>query len=186
MVGVRPEHSARLWSDSGSTRAGSATQCAHEPLLLLNAHTRSNHPRRHLSAVRSSLANRCQPSPSVSSPQLDFSRNRSRTIVVRVALSILVCLLSCGCAARHGDLACCDPCPAPHPVANLALGPSREVLTLADAFVGRSLGPAVDIGYTLEDASLFSDVQLDAQYSFGRFGGFARYAQSARFVTFVR
>lgn len=123
---------------------------------------------------------------SVSSPQLDFSRNRSRTIVVRVALSILVCLLSCGCAARHGDLACCDPCPAPHPVANLALGPSREVLTLADAFVGRSLGPAVDIGYTLEDANVFSDVQLDVQYSFGRFGGFARYAQSARFVTFVR
>ncbi|NLG42819.1 MAG: hypothetical protein GX547_06210 [Phycisphaerae bacterium] len=107
-------------------------------------------------------------------------------MVVRVTLSILICLLSCGCAARHGQLACCDPCPAPLPAANLALGPSRDVLTLAEAFAGRSLGPAVDIGYTLEDANVFSDVQLDVQYSFGRFGGFARYAQSARFVTFVR
>jgi hypothetical protein len=29
----------RLWSDSGSTRAGSVTHCAREPPLLLTAHT---------------------------------------------------------------------------------------------------------------------------------------------------
>jgi hypothetical protein len=104
---------------------------------------------------------------------------------MRVGLSILVCLLLCGCAARQGGVACCEPCPAPV-AANLALGPSAEVLALAGAFTWRSPGPAIETGYTLQDASTFSDIQLDQQYSYGKFGGYSRYAASARFVTFVR
>ncbi len=70
--------------------------------------------------------------------------------------------------------------------ANLALGSSGEVLELAEAFTQRSPGPAIEIGYTLEDFNVFSDIQMDQQYSFGRWGGFARYAQSARAITFMR
>ncbi len=72
VVGVRPECSG----------ASGQTPARHEPALLLTAHasrlcyslrtragsgltahTRSTHPRWHLSALRASLANRCQPSP---------------------------------------------------------------------------------------------------------------------------
>lgn len=105
---------------------------------------------------------------------------------MRLSLSILMCLLLCGCAARHGGTAICDQQPAPTVAANLALGPSSEVLDLAGAFAWRCPGPAIETGYTLEDSSLFSDIQLDEQYSYGKFGGYSRYAESARFVTFVR
>lgn len=130
--------------------------------------------------------NRLDPFGPALRARLDFGRDRSRRIGMRLTLSTLVCLLLCGCAARCHETPVCERQPAPTVTANLALGPSNDVLAMAEAFAWRSPGPAYDTGYTLEDSSVFSDIQLDEQYSCGPYGGFSRYATNAHLVTFVR
>ena len=121
---------------------------------------------------------------------LDFRRDRSRRITVRLGLTILLCLLLSGCGSQHREEGVClaQPAPAAAPAitANLALGPSSEILDLAGAFAWRSQGPAIEIGYILEDSSIFSDLQVDEQYAYDRFGGYSRFAESARSLTLIR
>ena len=120
----------------------------------------------------------------------DFKRDRSRGIIVRLGLTILLCLLMGGCASQYREPPVCvaQPAPvaAPAITANLALGPSSEILDLAGAFTWRSQGPAIEIGYILEDSSIFSDLQVDEQYARDRFGGYSRFAESARSLTLIR
>jgi hypothetical protein len=120
---------------------------------------------------------------------LDFKRDRSRRMTVRLGLTILLCLLLGGCASQHREEPVCLAQPAPAaPViaANLALGPSSEVLDVAGAFTWRSQGPAIEIGYVLNDFNIFSDVQVDEQFAYDRFGGYSRFAESARSLTLIR
>ncbi len=109
---------------------------------------------------------------------------------MRTGILLLVCLPLYGCGTRHVAIATylAQPdarCGLAGP-ANLALGPSADVLDEAAAFTERGCGPAIEIGYKLEDTSFYSDIQIENQYTYGRFGGYARYAESARAVTLVR
>lgn len=175
------------------------------PLVRLRPDTSRPCYSRHTSRCCYSMAHPVQPSgagiyrpfapvlpiaanpPSVS-PNLT-SAVTGPTIVVRESLfqSWFACCRA-GVLLRHGDLACCDPCPAPLPAANLALGPRAMCADsgrgLAEAAVwARPSTSAIRSRTPMYSRTFNSTCSI---HSGDSAGSHATHAERARFVTFVR
>jgi hypothetical protein len=74
------------------------------------------------------------------------------------------------------------------PAANLALGPARDHVWLAESFAGRSSWPAAYAGYRFDDVSSFTEVIYDDQSYYDSFdgGSYTRAAISVRSGVVVR
>lgn len=91
-----------------------------------------------------------------------------------------------GCAAR-GKAVVYVP-RSGHPVANCALGPTRDHTWLAEDFAQRSAWPSVHTGIRFDDVSSYSEVIFDDQSFFDLRdgGGYLREAVSVRSGVLVR
>lgn len=109
---------------------------------------------------------------------------RTTLLLMMLASFAGLLLTSAGCARGGGVYA-----PGPgYPVANLALGPSRDHTRLAEAHAYRSSWPAVKLGYHFDDVSTYTEVIYDDQsyYDGLHGGGFTREAVSVRTGVMVR
>lgn len=97
---------------------------------------------------------------------------------------LLVSLAGC---ANVGGPAVYAPEPD-RPVANLALGPSRDHTWLAEAHAYRSSWPAVRSGYVFDDISTYTELIYDDQsfYDARYGGGYTRAAVSVRSGVLIR
>jgi hypothetical protein len=106
--------------------------------------------------------------------------------MAKVAWTTILFLFVTGCAGGHGAVVYA---PGPQrPAANLALGPSRDHVWLAETFAGRSSWPSVRAGYVFDDVSSYTEVIYDDQSYYGGLhgGGYTREAISVRSGVLVR
>jgi hypothetical protein len=104
----------------------------------------------------------------------------------KVAWTTILVLVATGCA--DGNRAVCYAPVSSVPVANLALGPTRDHVWLAESFAGRSSWPAARSGYVFDDVSSYTEVIYDDQSYYDGFhgGGYTREAISVRTGVLVR
>jgi hypothetical protein len=106
--------------------------------------------------------------------------------MLRVAGTVVSLLLLAGCAGPHGrGTWSCGP---DQPLANLALGPSRDYTVLAETYAYRSSWPSARSGYVFDDVATYTEVIYDDQsyYDTRDGGGFTREAVSVRTGVWIR
>jgi hypothetical protein len=104
--------------------------------------------------------------------------------MLRLAGTAILLLTLTGCAATNGLVVYAPG----RPVANLALGPSRDHTLVAEAYAYRSSWPSVQSGYVFDDISTYTEVIYDDQSFYDRRdgGGFTREAISVRTGVLIR
>lgn len=108
--------------------------------------------------------------------------------MIRCLLLGLGLLLS-GCSGPGGVVVCRMPvihADGHGTSPNLVLGPGEDYLWTAIGFNCRSSWPSVDAGYWFDDVTTFSEIELDDQFYYGRYGGYYRTSQSVRTGVRVR
>jgi hypothetical protein len=109
----------------------------------------------------------------------------------QLGVGILLLLLS-GCASSPRVAGVYVPGPGTVPFfpepgqANIALGRDCGDVWMAQEWAYRPVWPATDAGIRLDDVTSYSDVQVDDQYFYDRFGGFYKTSETVRTGVLIR